>query len=231
MCEARNSYNVVKYDIHFSKGGNHMKKTPVLSRFLSLLLVLAMVLGFVPAFPRQHAHAASNMENGFEGQDADVFSALGFDTTELPEGFDPDTTENPYGRNTILGNQVWEAFVASSGGTNVYGKNNNSVSGGGISGMPSSGAGIGMEMYSVAAADFDGDGLQGEVVYVGFDSIKYNSHSERANLQLQIYDAKRNSISDLKTIGSGINPAQVIKSGGTAYSRYDYAWQNLLQVC
>ena len=230
MCEARNSYNVVKYDIHFSKGGNHMKKTPVLSRILSMLLALAMVLGLVPVFPHQHAHAASNMENGFEGQDADVFSALGFDTTELPEGFDPDTTENPYGRNTILGNQVWEAFVASSGGTNVYGKNNNSVSGGGISGMPSSGAGIGMEMYSVAAADFDGDGLQGEVVYVGFDSIKYNSHSERANLQLQIYDAKKNSISDLKTIGTGINPAQVIKSGGTAYSRLDYAWQNLLQV-
>ena len=208
-----------------------MKKTPVLSRFLSLLLVLAMVLGFVPAFPHQHAHAAaSNMENGFEGQDADVFSALGFDTTELPEGFDPDTTDNPYGRDTILGNQVWEAFVASSGGVNVYGKNNNSVSGSGISGMPSSGTGIGMAMYSVAAADFDGDGLQGEVVYVGFDSIKYNSHAERSNLRLQIYDAKNNAISDLKTIGTGINPAQVIRSGGTAYSRLDYAWQNLLQV-
>jgi hypothetical protein len=106
-----------------------MKKTPFYSRILSLLLAMVMVLGLVPVFPHQHAHAASNMENGFEGQDADVFSALGFDTTELPEGFDPDTTDNPYGRDTILGNQVWEAFVASSGGANVYGKNNNSVSG------------------------------------------------------------------------------------------------------
>ena len=70
-----------------------MKKTPVLSRILSMLLALAMVLGLVPVFPHQHAHAASNMENGFEGQDADVFSALGFDTTELPEGFDPGVTE------------------------------------------------------------------------------------------------------------------------------------------
>ena len=207
-----------------------MKKTPVLSRFLSMLLALAMVLGMLPVLPHQHAEAASNMENGFEGQDADVFSALGFDTTELPEGYDPDTTDNPYGRDTVLGNQVWEAFVASSGGANVYGKNNNSVQGSAISGMPSSGAAIGMEMYAVAAADFDGDGLQGEVVYVGFDNIKYNTYKEQANLQIQIYDAKRNTISDLKTVGTNINPAQVIKSGGTAYSRYDYAWQNLLQV-
>lgn len=206
-----------------------MKKTPIWNRLLSLLLALVMVIGMAPMVPLE-AEAASNMENGFEGQDADVFSALGFDTSEKPEGYDAETTENPYGRDTILGNQVWEAFVASSKGTSIYGKNSSTVSGASITGMPSSGAEIGMEMYAVAAADFDGDGLQGEVVYVGFDDIKYNTYSEGANLQLQIYDAKDGSISDLKTIGSDINPAQVIKSGGTKYSRYDYAWQNLLQV-
>ena len=194
----------------------------------SWLLIFALIIGMMPALVLPTI-AASNMVNGFEGQEADIFSALGFDTSKMPEGYDAETTDNPYGRDTILGNQVFEALVASSGGTTSYGKDNNSVSGRSISGMPSSGAQIGMAMYAVATGDFDGDGLPGEVVYVGYDKIYYNDFQTKANLQLQVYDAKTGSISDTKNIGS-FNPAQVTTSGGRLYSQYDYAWQNLLQV-
>jgi len=194
----------------------------------SWLLIFALIIGMLPALVLPTI-AASNMENGFEGQDADIFSALGFDTSKMPEGYDAETTDNPYGRDTILGNQVFEALVASSGGTKSFGKDDNSVSGSSINGMPTSGTGIGMVMYAAATGDFDGDGLPGEVVYVGYDSIHYNDYQTKANLMLQVYDAKNGAISGTKRIGA-FNPAQATTRGGALYSQYDYAWQNLLQV-
>ncbi len=197
-------------------------------RAISFLIALCLLLGLMPVIQTE-TKAASNMANSFDGQDSDVFSALGFDTSVLPEGYEEDTTDNPYGRDTVLGNQVFEALISSANGLKVYGRDNNNVYGSSIAGMPSSGTGIGMEMYAVASGDFDGDGLPGEVVYVGYDDVKYNTWSSKANLQLRVYDAATNTYSNLKTIGK-FNPGQVITSGGTNYSTYDYAWQNLLQV-
>ena len=146
-----------------------MKKTG--RRITSLLLAVFMLFGMMPAIaPMQ---AATNLAGGFEGQDADVFSALGFDTEKIPEGYDSETTDNPYGRDKLAGNQVFELMASSSAGTKVYGKDNNAVSGSSISGLPSGGQTPGMQMFAVAAGDFDGDGLPGEAVYVGFEDIKY----------------------------------------------------------
>lgn len=142
-------------------------------RVLSFVLCLVMIVGVIPANTFT-AFAASNIAGTFEGQDADVFSALGFDTSEEPEGYDAETTENPYGREKLPGNQVFELLITGAEGARLFGNNNNGVSVSGISGEPSANSNHGLVMSAVAAGDFDGDGLAGEVVYVGYKAIKYN---------------------------------------------------------
>ncbi|MBQ7131392.1 MAG: dockerin type I repeat-containing protein [Oscillospiraceae bacterium] len=203
-----------------------MKKNT--KRILSTALALAMAAQSVPMMNFPKAEAASNINGTFEGQDADIFSALGFDTSEIPEGYDADTVDNPYGRDKLTGNQVFEILVSDANGTKSFGKNNNNLSATDISGTPNA-AGHGLVMSAVASGDFDGDGLAGEVAYVGYTEIQYNTWRDKSNLYLCVYDAKTNTFSDLKQIGT-FNPAQVTTKGGTVYSRYDYAWQNLLQI-
>ncbi len=197
---------------------------------ITLLLALSMLLGMAPAISF-HSHAASNFEGTFEGQEADVFSALGFDTSEIPEGYDADTTENPYGRDISVGNQVFELLNTSPQGMAIYGKDNNHVATSSIKGRPNGGGGVPLGMFAVAAGDFDGDGLPGEAVYVGFKAgeIRYGNHGAASNIYMAIYDAETGAYSGLKTIGD-TNPAWVVTKGGGAYSNFDYAWQNMLQV-
>ena len=132
-----------------------MKKRSTFKRGLSLLMALVMILGYLPA---QHVHAASNVEGGLEGQAADVFTALGFDTTVLPEGYDPNTTENPFGREKLPGNQIYEMVIGSSDGMKIAGKNDNSANVAGTVGSVS-GTKVPLEIFSGVAGDFDGDGL------------------------------------------------------------------------
>ena len=64
-------------------------------KLLGVVLSVAMIITMTPftAFPSQ---AATNLDGGFQGMDADVFTALGFDVTELPEGY--------YSTNAKIGN-------------------------------------------------------------------------------------------------------------------------------
>ena len=227
-----------------------MKKN--FSRLLGAILALVMVFGMLPAMSAP-VKAATNLENGFEGMDADVFTALGIDTTVLPEGYDPNTTDNPFGRTKITGNQIFELSVAGKSGSKLYGKGNNNVAASSINGIPGGGNGVGMEMYASAAGDFDGDGLIGEIVYVGFETVKKTPYSisftggnvvvsnedvETSKLQMRVYNArteafgsKKNladvtpfyTLPDLSSIGGWVDPRAVL-------TQYDMYWQNLLQV-
>lgn len=218
-----------------------MKKTG--RRLLSLLLALSMLLGYVPAMSTR-AEAATNLAGGFEGQDADVFSALGFDTGEIPEGYDAETTDNPYGRDKIIGNQVFELFAVSTKGYETYGRNSNTFNTANITGIPTGGAKPSMKMMATAAGDFDGDGLPGEAVYVGFNELKYTGSLDKnpsdpgdSPLLMQLFDAKSPSVSDQKqlcTTSPWDTTPEKLYSG--VYSTkadqvaYDFYWQNLLQV-
>ncbi len=204
-------------------------KRPV-KKTVTLLLALCMILSMLPAVSLP-TKAASNFEGSFEGQEADVFSALGFDTADIPEGYDEDTTDNPYGRDVVVGNQVFELLNSAYEGTELFGEDDNDVSISSIKGRPADGGGVPLELFAVAPGDFDGDGLAGEVAYVGYlpDEIGYNSWETQTDLYLLIYDAKTGAYSNMKLLTS-VNPAQVVTKGGTAYSNFDYAWQNLLQV-
>ena len=208
-------------------------------RVISILLCASMLFGLIPGFaPRVAAQSvnpsggASNMVNGFEGQEADVFSAMGFDTSVEPEGYDAETVDNPYGRDKLTGNQIFEMMISNNYASHAIGRDNNdlNVQSGSEEYMNAKTMMVPLSMFSAAAADFDNDGLIGEMVYVGFDDIKYNTWSKKASLKISILDAKTGTFSELKTISTAINPGQVITSGGGRYSNYDYAWQNLLQI-
>ena len=220
-------------------------------RLLGAVLALVMVFGLLPAMAAP-VDAATNLENGFEGQDADVFTALGFDTTVLPEGYDPYTTDNPFGRNKIPGNQVFEIAVAGKNGSALSGKGNNNVAASSISGIPS-GSGIGMTMYASAAGDFDGDGLAGEIVYVGIDEPKkteFQTNIENGNLvftvgdietsklKLRVYNGRTASFGTTKDLAD-VTPYYTlpVPDASTEWvdpravlTYYDMYWQSLLQV-
>ncbi|HPE37366.1 MAG TPA: hypothetical protein PK625_09455, partial [Spirochaetales bacterium] len=162
----------------------------------------------------------------------DVFAALGFDTSETPDGYDSETTSNPYGRDMTTGNQVFEVLAATSGGTTLYGNNDNTVSAtalgsystGGVS-MPT------VKLFSGAPGDFDGDGLSGEVAYVGIER-QYYGVDTTAPLVLYVYDSADNTYSSPKLLG---NISPYYTSSGSTDQRnnqtvMESAWQNLLQI-
>ena len=77
-------------------------------KLLSILLVATMLLGMVPT--GMIAIAADPPISTDIGQE-DVFEAMGFDTSKMPEGFDEDSTSNPYGKNNVTINPVKEIFA------------------------------------------------------------------------------------------------------------------------
>ena len=80
-------------------------------RFLSLLLCLSMAATFIPTA----AFAAGTGTN--TGSDMDALTALGIDSS-APKGFDPNSTENPFGKNTVTISPVYEIYkVGLTNGT------------------------------------------------------------------------------------------------------------------
>ena len=75
-------------------------------RVISALLVFCMLLTmFSTNF--NYAFAAEDTSMA----DMDALAALGIDTSAAPEGFDADSTSNPYGKDTIAVNPVKELYV------------------------------------------------------------------------------------------------------------------------
>jgi len=97
-----------------------MKKT------LSIILVLTMVTGMVPAGILPTGTKAVEATAQDLGQ-MNALDALGIDTSIMPEGFDPNSLDNPYGRDHITINPVYELFVTGASGTAIqnilYGHN------------------------------------------------------------------------------------------------------------
>ena len=200
-----------------------MEKTSKLKRGLCLLLSLVMLLGYLPV---NHVHAASNVDGGLEGQEADVFTALGFDTTVLPDGYNAETVDNPYGRDKLAGNQVFEMVVAGSDGISRAGQGDNNLNVYDVVGIGLSGN-VPLSQFAGAAGDFDGDGLPGEVVYVGVQDYKLSENCSALPLLMVTYDGKTHTFNGSKTLGSVsiTSPAASISN-----ISYDYDIQNNLQV-
>ena len=79
----------------------------IIKKGLALLLTAALVITMVPA-----ASAFAD-ESGTPAKSAggDAFSAIGIDTSVAPDGYDADSIDNPYGRDTIKVNTVSELYT------------------------------------------------------------------------------------------------------------------------
>ena len=66
---------------------------------MALILSVALVITMIPAGASLvYADAGSSSAKSAGG---DAFSAIGIDTSVAPDGYDADSIDNPYGRDTI----------------------------------------------------------------------------------------------------------------------------------
>jgi len=72
-------------------------------KVLSLALVLAMIISLIPVFDLSGLAAAADA-------DTDALSALGIDSNKAPDGYDPLSTDNPYGKDTVEISPVYELY-------------------------------------------------------------------------------------------------------------------------
>ena len=78
-----------------------------MKRWISSLLVAAMLAGIIITGPLTLPAAAASSASA----DSDALSALGIDTSKAPDGYDENSNENPYGRNTIAMAPVYELYT------------------------------------------------------------------------------------------------------------------------
>ena len=71
---------------------------------LSIVLVLAIIISLMPALDLSAFAASSDTDSG-------ALSALGIDSSEAPDGYDPYSTDNPYGKNTVELSPVYELYT------------------------------------------------------------------------------------------------------------------------
>ncbi|MFO7941175.1 MAG: S-layer homology domain-containing protein [Bacillota bacterium] len=76
---------------------------------LHIGLIVMMLISLLPIFvtTTQPVHAADGDVGTMSALDA-----LGIDSSVMPAGFDPDSTQNPYGRDSVMVNPVSELFLS-----------------------------------------------------------------------------------------------------------------------
>ena len=77
-----------------------------MKRWISCLLTAAMVFSFAAQCPLITAKAAEPSSSS-----SDALAALGIDASVAPKGYDPDSLDNPYGRDTIAVTPVYELYT------------------------------------------------------------------------------------------------------------------------
>lgn len=75
-------------------------------KLLSIVLILCMLSMTLPPMAMVANAAADNEESG----EMNALEALGIDTSQAPEGYDPNSRDNPYGRDTVTVNPVGEFY-------------------------------------------------------------------------------------------------------------------------
>ena len=136
-----------------------------------LCMVAGVISGLFPGLAARVTSAAAGPAN----DEMNALSALGIDTSVMPEGFDPDSTDNPYGRNTTRVNPVLELFVDRYiSGTrtgslyshgSLLGDTNTAFYSTPTNQLTSPDAAE-YDAYRAASGDFTGSGLKGQVVTV-----------------------------------------------------------------
>ncbi len=93
----------------------------MLKKAIAVCLMLALIAGLLPISTLPSASASAGGETDISEMNA--LEALGFDTSEVPDGVDLDSPDNPYGRETTNVNPVYELFVQGQSSSTLYGHN------------------------------------------------------------------------------------------------------------
>ncbi len=93
----------------------------MLKKAIALYLILSLISGLLPLSALPSVNASAGDETDISQMNA--LQALGFDTSEVPDGVDLDSPDNPYGRDTVNVNPVHELFVQGESSSNLYGHN------------------------------------------------------------------------------------------------------------
>lgn len=211
----------------------------MVKKTISLALIMSLFLSLLPAitFPAALPKAAASEDIGSQT----ALDALGIDTSQLPEGFDPHTTDNPYGRDTVTINPVYELFLAGThesvdGRHNaLYGHNRplmgtvNDFYSNPISTTQND---IALEATASASGNFKSpahqdtrSGKMGQVVTVGVGALDTNG-----GLYLYFTDPRTGNKSGMKTL---INPSNEIGNMDLMQENFlddPYLMQNYLQI-
>ncbi len=93
----------------------------MLKKAIAVYLMLSLIAGLLPLSALPSASASAGGETDISEMNA--LEALGFDTSEVPDGVDLDSPDNPYGRETVNVNPVHELFVQDKSSSTLYGHN------------------------------------------------------------------------------------------------------------
>lgn len=81
----------------------------IMKKGMALILSVTLVITMMPA-SAAYVFAADNTTSG-KSAGGDAFAAIGIDTSVAPDGYDADSIDNPYGRDTIKVNTVSELYT------------------------------------------------------------------------------------------------------------------------
>lgn len=153
-----------------------MKLRKKLNKIIAVSITICMVVSMMPIL-NLTAEAATVGETSTDNS-MNALSALGIDTSALPEGYNAVSEENPYGKEKATISPVSELFIESSGSTNRIGKlyGNNLPIGSQVKDavgdfytkdvISTAGSVTTYNAYRATSGDFTGDGLDGQVVTV-----------------------------------------------------------------
>lgn len=204
-----------------------MKRT---KKATSILLAVCMIVSLLPVISLPAAAESSSDEN--------ALTALGFDTTAEPEGYDSSASDtNPYGVDVTTVTPVKELYVATPGASGsgaLYGDNlklgatatefydDKDV----VAAAPA------YDTYRAAAGSFTGDGLSGQVVTV---AAKINTDIPATyNLDFYLTDPKsKSTVANSATKMLFDHAVTFGNSGndvGENFKKFPVQFQNYLQI-
>lgn len=179
--------------------------------------------------------SSSNVEEETSISEMDALKAIGIDTSQIPEGVDLESTDNPYGRDSVTVSPVYEFFVQSTGeGQSCFIGHNKPLDGNFYSVTEAYGHIAnefkigGYEAIASAAGNFvqSESGQRAQVVTVGTKGL-----SEKGGLYFYFTDPAKGVISDDKEL---LSKTQIIGNSGNKmeedFAQDKYLLQNYLKI-
>ena len=221
----------MKQGSKFRKGKFYRK--PLLALLLSISMLCSVMSGYGAAFA-----ADPTAGSGATAQGTDVFSALGLDTSKIPDGFDSNTTDNPYGRDNVTANQVVEPFITGnftgSSGYQLFGDNRSITAASVTSGTQTAGNFKGTQFRAFTAGDFSGlnSAVPKQMAYVAFATPDAVPNPTSSLLYLYFADKSGDVTAGggVQLSGGPISPSIFIDSMINAGGQWESDWWAYLQI-